>query len=248
MEKTSLLLYQRKKLRMISIVAALIIVAGIDNFELLCLVALTISVRQRLFLWSFEFSLDKHCVFRFITITATMFTEKNIIWGKFCILCFVKVVKFFVELVGILLFVKLCMPSIRTGCSAKRWLWTKLNDKNQVVFSLTIGSISRSLTRMGRKKDLIEMRSYLELLKTNTGNTLQYRFKNSCSLTDWFFWNYKNWVKAQCSLSQSARWACSRRLWRCLSFSMMLINLIPIVELISWKKSFNWILLWIDKP
>ena len=44
---------------------------------------------------------------------------------------------------------------------------------NWFAFLITVGSIYRSLTRMGKKLDLIRFRSYFALLKPNTGERLR---------------------------------------------------------------------------
>ena len=65
---------------------------------------------------------------------------------------------------------------------------------------------------------------------------------DSWKLINWFFCACKKWVEAQMSLSQSSWFmpnlACSRRLWRWLSFSRMLPSLILKVFSKSRNKSF----------
>ena len=67
---------------------------------------------------------------------------------------------------------------------------------------------------------------------------MQYRSNCCCSSNNWFFWIFKNCVEAQFSFSQSSWFMSnllnsSRRLWRLVSFSMMLPTVIFIVVSIS---------------
>ena len=50
---------------------------------------------------------------------------------------------------------------------------------NWFALLMTVGSMSRSLTGMGGKQDLIRLRSYFALMKPNTGETLQKRSRDS---------------------------------------------------------------------
>ena len=116
------------------------------------------------------------------------------------------------------------------------------------AFLMIVGSMSHSLTRMSSKYDLIRLRSYFALLKPNTGETLQWRSRVSGRSTNSFFYNCKNWVEAQVSLSQSS-WlmsnlAFSRWIWRRVRFSKMLPSLVFIVVLISGNKFFIFVLFW----
>ena len=69
---------------------------------------------------------------------------------------------------------------------------------NWSVFLITVGSISRSLTRMCKKQILIKLRSYFALLKPNTGKTLQQRSKTREDQTFDSICTFKNWIE-QCS-------------------------------------------------
>ena len=119
---------------------------------------------------------------------------------------------------------------------------------NWFAFLMTVGSMSRSLTRMGSKNDLIKLKPYFALLKRNTGKTLQKRSRVSWRSFNWFFCMCNFWVEAQVSISQSfwlmSNFAFFRLLWRWVSFSRMLPSLIFIVVLISKKKLFIFVLLW----
>ena len=117
-----------------------------------------------------------------------------------------------------------------------------LNEMNCFAFLLSLDSMSRSLTRIGRTKDLNKLRSCFALLNQNTCNTLQYRSKCSCSSFDYFSWTCKNWVETQVLFSNSSCFmsnlTCYRRLWRWESFPKMRLSLIFIVVWISWDKFF----------
>ena len=102
------------------------------------------------------------------------------------------------------------------------WISQNWNKLNWFTFLMAIGSMSRSLTKMGSNYDLIQMRSYFAQLKPNTNNTLQKRSRHSLRSIDGFFCICENWVEAQRSLSPSSGPVSSRPLWRWLRFSKML--------------------------
>ena len=114
---------------------------------------------------------------------------------------------------------------------------------NWFAFLMTEGSMSRSLTRMGNKMIWLSWDRIL-----HCWNQTQVKHCNNVpeifedQLID--FCVCKKWVEAQISLSQSFRSACSRRLWRWVSFSMMLPSLIFIVVSTSGNKFFIFALLW----
>ena len=140
------------------------------------------------------------------------------------------------------------VPPPRKFNLCNSWISTILNKKNWLAFLMTVGSISRLLTRMGSKKVLIKLRPYFVLLKPNTGNTLQYRSRDSWRSFNWFFWICKDWMESHFSFSQSSWFmsnplTCSRRLWRWVIFSKMLPSLIFFVVSISKSKFFIFALL-----
>ena len=114
---------------------------------------------------------------------------------------------------------------------------------------MTVSQISRSLTRMDIKKDLIEVRLYFALLRTNTGTTMRCRAKFSSSSISWFLSICKNWVEAELLFSQSYWFmsillTCSSWLWLWVSFSKMLSSITFIAASISWNKIFVFAFFW----
>ena len=87
---------------------------------------------------------------------------------------------------------------------SQSWSLPNLNETNWSAFLITIGSISRFLTRIGSEYLLVGLKSYLAVLKPKTSNVLQYLSKCSCKSINWIFLVFRNRVELFSELSSSA--------------------------------------------
>ena len=124
-------------------------------------VALIVSIWWRLVLWSSHFSNGQYSVFDFESVfgfTAAKFIVESIIRRKFCILFFVGVIKWLVGDESLCLWSFVCLQDgIKTCWASKKnhniqqLYITDFNEINWFAFFIPVGSVFRSLTRMGTK-------------------------------------------------------------------------------------------------
>ena len=179
-------------------------------------------------------------------VTATLFCRRE----KFCFLVFVRVIKSFgreellaFEALNAFKIESRPLAPARTFNASISWKSPNPNEMKWFALFMTVRSMSRSLTGMGRIKDLIKMKADFEVLKRKTGYTMQNRSNRSCSSNNWSFCICKNWVEEKRSLSQPPRMTCSRQIWRWLSFSKKLPSVFFFCCLDFKKQNFFCVLL-----
>ena len=128
--------------------------------------------------------------------------------------------------------------------------WTSPNFKetNCLPFFKTVGSSSRSFTRIGNRYDLIRLLPYFALLNPKTGKTLQYRSKCSCVSINWIFCICRNCVVKSFSSSSTIQsstkfdtLAARLRLWLLFQFSTQFyLDCSLYFNKIQFHLSFAW--------
>ena len=118
---------------------------------------------------------------------------------------------------------------------------------NWFALLMTVGSMSRSLEKWVAHRIWLGWDRIWHCWN-QTQKNIAITFKSSLKIKFLIFFICKKWVEAQISVSQSS-WlmsnlACSRRLWRWVSFSKMLPSFIFIVVSISGNKFLFFLLLW----
>ena len=135
---------------------------------------------------------------------------------------------------------------------SSNWLSPNQKETNWLALFITVGSISRSFTRIGNKYDLIRFISFFALLNPMAGETLEKRSKWFCKSNKWFFCICRNCVDK--SFSSSTIQSCTKfdtlsarfRLW--LSCSSIAHSYILFAVSASMEFNFVWALLWVANP
>ena len=133
---------------------------------------------------------------------------------------------------------------------SRSWMSPNLRELKWLAFSVTTGSMYRSLMNIGSKLDLIKLMPCFALLNSKTGNVIQKRSNCSCRSISWFSCKWRMWVEAKLSWqfsschTTSASVTCPRRQCRWLGCSIILFSLFLKAVSLSRNKVLFCTLLW----